>query len=83
MKSFSDEERAQQFASATGGIAYPQQATFGDHHVFALGLTKRELFAVHMMAAYRMNERFANYERETMAAFSVKDADALLAELAK
>lgn len=46
-------------------------------------LTKRELFAIHMMAARRSNPSRDNTDDETLAQMSVKGADLLIAELAK
>ena len=47
----------------------------------ALGLTKREMMAMHMMAHLMMNERLSSYEGQ--AGYSIKAADALLAELGR
>ena len=47
----------------------------------ALGLTKREMMAMHMMAHLMMNERLSSYEEQ--AGYSIKATDALLAELGR
>ena len=47
----------------------------------ALGLTKREMMAMHMMAHLMMNERLSSYEEQ--AGYSIKATDALLTELGR
>lgn len=47
----------------------------------ALGLTKREMMAMHMMAHLMMSERLCSYEEQ--AGYSIKATDALLAELGR
>ena len=47
----------------------------------ALGLTKREMMAMHMMAHLMTSERLSSYEEQ--ARYSIKAADALLAELGR
>lgn len=47
----------------------------------ALGLTKREMMAMHMMAHLMMSERLSSYEEQ--AGYSIKATDALLAELGR
>jgi hypothetical protein len=46
-------------------------------------LTKRELFAMHMMAARRSNRGYDRIEDDSLARMAVHAADLLLAELAK
>ena len=47
----------------------------------ALGLTKREMMAMHMMSQLMISERLGSYEEQ--AGYAIKAADALLAELGR
>jgi len=47
------------------------------------GLTKRELFAAMAMQGLNSNGRFASEYSDKLSKWSVQQADALLAELAK
>lgn len=59
-------------------LAMPTQSNGGD--IFG-GLTKREMMAMHMMAHLMRSERLCSYEEQ--AGYSIKAADALLAELGR
>lgn len=47
------------------------------------GLTKREMFALKLMAAYRTQHEVLGAEPEQVAGWAIDDADALLKELEK
>lgn len=47
---------------------------------FAVGMTKREMMAMHILSGMLSSENF-NQTREQAASFAVGQADALLAEL--
>jgi hypothetical protein len=47
------------------------------------GLTKREMFAMNLMAAYRSQPETMEAKPEQVAEWAIEDADALLKELEK
>jgi hypothetical protein len=87
MQTFSNSQDAavnlSQRADAGGGQVSPMSIQMGAHQVNILGLTKRELFAVQLMAARRSNPHYDRVSRETLAEMAVAEADVLLKELAK
>lgn len=48
-----------------------------------LGLTKREMFAMNLMAAYRAQHETMEAKPAQVAEWAIEDADALLKELEK
>ena len=54
---------------------------FQHSNVYTTGLTKREYFAVRMMAAYRADPENNSIDSEQVSRWALDDADALLKQL--